>query len=60
MMTKQPPRRGRPRVTRGDSSIVSVRIWAGHHDALIRKATEKRVELATYVRSILSREAERG
>jgi predicted HicB family RNase H-like nuclease len=51
-------RRGRPRVTPGDSSIISVRIWADHHDALIRKAQEQRVPLADYVRSVLADAAE--
>lgn len=51
--------RGRPRVTPGDSSRVSVRIWSEHHDALIRKANEKRIPFPEYVRAILADAAKR-
>ena len=48
-------RRGRPRVTPGESSRISVKIWAEHHDALIRQAKENRMEFPEYVRTILAR-----
>lgn len=51
-------RRGRPRVTQGESSIISIRVWSGHHDALIAKAQERRIPLSDYVRSILADAAE--
>ena len=47
-------RRGRPRVTAGASSIVSVRLWSEHHDALVKQASERRVPVADHIRSILA------
>lgn len=46
-------RRGRPRVTSGETSILAVRIWSDDHDALIRKAKAERKELSEYIRGIL-------
>ena len=52
-------RRGRPRVTPGDSLRLSVRIWSEHYDALYKNASAKRMELADYLRAVLEDAAER-
>lgn len=59
MVVGERRRRGRPRVTPGDSSRVSVRIWSEHHDALIRKANEHRMSFPDYVRKVLAEAAAR-
>lgn len=52
-------RRGRPRVTPGESVRLTVRVWSEHFDALQRDASSKRVEFADYVRTILTEAASR-
>ena len=53
-----PRRRGRPRVIAGESSVISVRVWSEHHDALLQKAQAQRMPLSDYVRSVLAAAAE--
>jgi ABC-type molybdate transport system substrate-binding protein len=52
-------RRGRRRVTPGESVRLSVRIWSEHFDALQKDASRERVDFADYVRGILAAAASR-
>jgi hypothetical protein len=56
----EPRRRGRPRSIDSPSSMLSVRIGAGHHDELVRMARDKRVDVSDLVRSILAKATRTG